>query len=250
MKYEPTEEQRAEFSRRLKLHMPVLYKLIGKYDFINQYNVDDFVQEALACCWINYFRFKHSIDDGARFGGWFRFYCRAGIIAYLKYLSVRTRSEYALDFDVSQEDEIDDTDAQILALYHCIEELPPEDQKLVHIYLECETRDEMVRKAGYSESRFKQNIRRVKCALKTRMSHYYFGIQQARESVLALMGQDAGIRNRGRAIDQIDFDGQLVQRFSNMKAVSEKGFSQHAVSSVISNRQKSHRGFYWKVASD
>ncbi|HMI62489.1 MAG TPA: NUMOD1 domain-containing DNA-binding protein, partial [Puia sp.] len=75
LKYNPrkeyTEEQRKDFNERIPRYMPVLYNLISKYDFINDFNRDDYIQEALLIAWMQFYSYTPTPGDGARFGAWF-----------------------------------------------------------------------------------------------------------------------------------------------------------------------------------
>lgn len=239
MKYEPSEEQRAEFNRRITRYMPVLYNLIKKYDFINGNNVQDYTQEALVFAWINYNSFTHSVDDGARFGGWFRLVCKWGIFGYYKYTK---QWKYTAEFDdrLLDHEEEDITTAYTLALYHCLEKMSQDDQALVKAWMECKDSFEVSERLKLSRNNLFKNMKRIYSVLKDGITYYLHGIQASRIGIY---------NNEGRhvtAVDQLDLNGQWVRSYASMEAVKEHGFSPSCISSCISRRQGSHKGFLWR----
>lgn len=54
----------------------------------------------------------------------------------------------------------------------------------------------------------------------------------------------------GRPVEQYSLQGQYIKDFPSASACSEEGFSQSAVSSVCSQKQKSAYGYLWKYKDD
>ena len=74
---------------------------------------------------------------------------------------------------------------------------------------------------------------------------FEMGLRSLPPSMLGRINEDCP---NSKAILQLDKAGNILQTFPSMQEAQRQGFSQGNISSVISGKRKSHKGFLWKLA--
>lgn len=243
-----TEEQRLDFEARVKRHMPIIYNLLNKtFSFVDFRERQDYAQEALMYAWIQFYTYRASVGDAARFGAWFKITCRWGMYAYLeKTKKYRNSLQYG-EFDDLTKDFSDDTDANdqitnTIAVYHCLEDLPEKFKRIMYGVMEDKDPNEAYQDMGISRDNYFKSKAMALAMMKSSMDYYLFGIKDSRRRIECRRGPVA------TPIEQYDLQGKLIASFTSIGATADMGFDPREVSKVINNRRKKYRDFIWKPA--
>lgn len=245
MRYVPTDAQYYEFNRRILKYVPVFYNLVKKFPFISPLNVDDYLQEAIIYAWRRYDSFKHFEGDGAAFGGWCKAIFTYSILSYSRVLTSKLRFKLQADELIKADEEVDDSAAYILAIYHFMDDMPESDRKILMAYVECDNEQEMFEKTGLCKATFRRHLKQICYILKHRIKYYVDGILESKEVI-----EPIGKWTKGRPIEQFDMDGNFIARYSRGADVRAKGFDPSQVSAVIHKTRGSYKGFLWRFAKD
>lgn len=241
LKHTYTEEDRKAFEDRLKTHLPVLYNLLKPYDFINAWNKDDYMQEALAYAWMQFYTYKGCPGDGQRFGAWFKITCRWGLFRYYHYLKKWRTSEFDdLDFDGEVEEDVDV--AKTIALYESIDKLKEPDRRIIKAWLDEKDTDEILKAFNLNKNKYYKKIMRIKNLLRELFNQHYYGIVSNQIQLMENPRHDAV------PVEQYDLMGRFVASYPTIESVKEKGFSINGVSGCLSLRNRTSGGFMWKRA--
>jgi len=246
LKVEYSEEQKKEFNERIKGCMYILYGLLRNYSFITSINRDDCIQEALIYAWINYYSYKPSIcNDDVDFKKWFRVVCKSGIFRYyrnyVKNWNVREYEDYKHDsIDPNTEDK-DGDDILFQEFYNSIDTLSDIEKQVITYYLNGTLPSEISELLSISRMCCYKKIMVIKNKIKTAVHNKLNNLDIKR---VRTPGYISGLAT---PIEQFDLDGNFIKWYKTINSVKEDGFSPDGVSSVITNRQKTHKGFNWKL---
>jgi hypothetical protein len=103
---------------------------------------------------------------------------------------------------------------------------------------------EVNHKNGVKTINRKRNLEWVTTSENT-IHAYEMGLRVPQRPMLGRLNEDCP---HSKAILQVDKAGNVLQVFPSMSEAERQGFSQGNISSVISGKRKSHKGFIWKFA--
>lgn len=247
-KMDYTDEQRKYFNSRIPNYMPILYNLARNLPFVTIWNQDDYIQEALVWAWLHFYTYEPSVNDGTKFGCWFKVLGRCGMYQYYyKFFRGWYVREFETErFDIPDDCVDEDREAKILALYKSLDSLSLEDRKIAILYMNSVPGPEAAEKAGVTQTVYYKKVLHLKGKLKERIEYFLFGIKCSRKPVFD--GKKGG---RGPLpVEQYDLMGKFVARFPMIEATKDAGFVPSEVSAVINGRYRTHRGYMWKAAKN
>jgi len=242
-----TDEQREYFNKRIPKYMPVLYNVASKLPFINQWNREDYLQEALMHAWLNFYTYEPAINDGQKFGSWIKVVGRSGMHqCYFRFF----RGWYVREFDAERTDMPDEVDesreAKILALYQSLDTLSLQDREVAILFMNSVPGAEAAERVGMSRDSYYSKVQQLKGILKEKIEFFLFGIKATQKPYF---GKGQFSREK-MPVEQYDLLGKFVALYPSMESTKEAGFDPTAVSRVINKRCKTHKGFMWKLAKN
>lgn len=254
--YDYQEERQLLFWRLIQQHEDTIYRVLRKYKFIQADEYDDYRQEILIEAWNKFYKYMQGRDRFS-FGQWLFKTGRAVAFTYrcrqLKVGSGDTsrlyRNRYVYMYRMDEVFEIEDSvydESHLIALNKMIHSLPPDELKIVTLYLS----DTDMQALSISEGRKVYYYSQKFINVRKKLRDLAGTILPDRRIVIKAQPQKSrglGEQNKlAKPVLQIDAQGTIVKTWPSMvDAERAGGFKARNICQVAIGEKGSHSGYLW-----
>lgn len=244
--YPYTEKQRAEFSGLIFRYTPAIYSIIHKYDFIRDFERDDYYQEAVAYAWERY----HLFDaEKSSFITWLYTTCKWAVLGYRQFLSRYSKRvlSYTSAEDLPELADEEYEEDHINGLRVAILALPERKQRVIQMYLSGEDLGKRAVADGISPATYYNLMHGARRFIRENRKRFFEDIPIEERKLRVISNGRLNERNTfSKPVEMRDATtGELVKTFPSAKEAERQGFNSKNVSACLLGKRTLCGGYRW-----